>query len=91
MRLDGPDTLEDVRALSGLLEEYIPFVCADPERFSGVAQDPAALVRRTLDSLDSVIPPHGRTFVASSNDGAPFGMVFLRPCGPIRRATPNRP
>lgn len=81
MRLSSPDTLEDVRALSGLLEEYIHFVCADLQRFSGVAYDPASLVDRTLGSLDRVIPPHGRTFVAAPDGGEPFGMVFLRPSG----------
>ena len=82
MRVRTLDTLQDVRALDGLLEEYIHFVTADLARASGVAFDPQVLLSKTLSSLDSVVPPNGHTFVAEDLDGTLLGMVFLRPSGP---------
>jgi hypothetical protein len=81
MRIRTLDRLQDVRALDGLLEEYIRFVTDDLARVSDVTFDPDVLLEKTLSSLDKVVPPNGHTFGAEDTDGKVLGMVFLRPSG----------
>ena len=59
MRIRTLDTLDEVRTLDGLLEEYIRFVTRDLERASGVSFDPEKLLANTRASLDKVVPPKG--------------------------------
>lgn len=82
MQIASLDTVEDVRALTGLMTEYLVFVCDDLKRATGIAYDPQVLVAKSLASLDKVVPPHGRAFAALDGNGAPVGMVFVRPSGP---------
>ncbi len=82
MRIRTLDTLDEVRTLDGLLEEYIRFVTRDLERASGVSFDPEKLLANTRASLDKVVPPKGVTLVAEDRDGTRLGMGFLRPSGP---------
>jgi len=82
MRVASLDTLEDVRSLSGVFEDYLTFVCADIERAFGLSFEPDGLIADTLAGLHKVIPPHGRTLVALAESGALLGMVFLRRSGP---------
>lgn len=81
MHIRSLDTLDEVRGLTGLLDEYIRFVCSDLETICGVSFDADVLLRNTLSGLHKVIPPDGRTFVAVGDQGDLLGMVFLRPSG----------
>ncbi len=82
MRIRSLDTLEEVRTLDGLLEEYIRFVTDDLKRAAGVTFDPDVLLEKTLSSLGNVISPNGLTLVAEDEGGSRLGMGFLRPSGP---------
>ena len=82
MRIRSLDTLEEVRTLDRLLEEYIRFVTDDLQRASGVSFDAETLLTKTKASLEKVIPPHGTTLVAEDDSSARLGMCFLRPSGP---------
>lgn len=80
MNIRSLENVTELRALGGLLDEYVDFVCRDLERASGVSFDPVALRARTLGSLDAFVPPQGRTYVAKTSE-TPMGMVFLRRSG----------
>ena len=81
MKLRTLDTVGEARALAGLLTDYVLFVTSDFEAATGVSVDPAGLIDKTLASLETCVPPHGRTFVAEDDAGMPLGMTFLRPSG----------
>lgn len=74
-------TLDEVRALSDILLEYILFVTDEVRRHFDVHVDGPALHAKTMGYLDTFLAPLGRSFVAEV-DGTPVGMVFLRPSGP---------
>jgi len=82
MQIRTLDTLDDVRTLDGLLEDYIRFVTRDLKRAAGVTFDPEVLLANTLGSLEKVVPPNGFTYVAEDADGTRLAMGFLRPSGP---------
>lgn len=82
MEIRAFDTIDEVASLEEMLSDYIRFVCSDLERTSGISFDPASLIDSTMGSLDKVVPPMGRTFVASDGNGDRLGMVFLRRSGP---------
>lgn len=85
MRIRTLDSLDEVRTLDGLLEDYIRFVTDDLDRATGVTFDPEVLLANTLGSLEKVVPPQGFTFVAEDADGTRLGMGFLRPSGASAR------
>lgn len=73
-------TLDEVRALSDIMLEYITFVTDEVRAHFGVDVDAVALHAKTMGYLDSFLAPLGRSFIAEA-DGAPIGMIFLRPSG----------
>jgi ribosomal protein S18 acetylase RimI-like enzyme len=82
VKLRTLDTVDEARALSGLLSDYVTFVTSEFEAATGVPVDPVGLIAKTLDSLETCVPPNGRTFVAEDDEGMILGMTFLRPSGP---------
>lgn len=82
MRIRSLDTVEEVRTLDGLLEDYIRFVTDDLRRAAVVTFDPDLLLEKTLGALDKVIPPNGLALIAEDATGTRVGMGFLRPSGP---------
>lgn len=82
MQIREVTSLANVLALKPLFEEYIDFACSDLERATGVSFDRQVLLSNTLNGIEKVVPPLGRTFVADVNDADEVGMVFLRPSGP---------
>jgi ribosomal protein S18 acetylase RimI-like enzyme len=82
LRIRTLDTVDEARALEPLVGEYLRFVCADLEAAEGLSFDAERLIEGTMGALHKVVPPLGRTFVASRETGEMLGMVFLRKSGP---------
>ena len=82
LRIRTLDTVDEARALEPLVGEYLRFVCADLEAVEGLSFDAERLIEGTMGALHKVVPPLGRTFVASRETGEMLGMVFLRKSGP---------
>ena len=74
-------SVDEVRALTPLLTDYVRFVCDDLVRAGAPRFQPDVLLSKTLAHLQDVVPPRGHAFVAEDDAKAVFGMVFLRPSG----------
>ena len=80
MHIRSLESVDELRALGGLLDEYIDFVSSDLERASGVSFDRKELRAKTFRTLETFVPPKGRTYIAET-DASQMGMVFLRQSG----------
>lgn len=82
MKIVELTTLDEVRALEGLLADYIRHISISLKDHAGLTFDEAGLMVSTLHGLSKVIPPNGRTFIAKDDGGKRIGMIFLRQSGP---------
>ncbi len=74
-------SVDEVRALTPHLSDYVRFVCDDLFRAGAPRFQPDGLLSKTLAHLQDVVPPRGYAFVAEDDGDAVLGMVFLRPSG----------
>ncbi|SHJ79628.1 Acetyltransferase (GNAT) family protein [Shimia gijangensis] len=77
-------SLPDPKAFQDLMEEYYQVMVDKFSMAGGVAKFTAAgLARDTVENIDALLPPHGRTLLATDAHGRLLG------CGALRTIRPD--